>query len=49
MARDSSNVKRSERWLDQLLAWADSHPRMAWWLVIMAHVNLLLNIVGVFH
>lgn len=48
MARHDPDVKQ-ESWWSDLLEWADAHPRVAWWLVLIAHLNLLLNVVGAFN
>ena len=49
MTQDSSPVKGwfQRKILDPLLVWAECHPKVALWLIFVAHLNLLLNIIGV--
>ncbi len=49
MAPDKREVKQENTWWSDLLEWADAHPRVGWWLMVMANLNLILNIIGVFH
>ena len=50
MAPNDRNVKqdRTPAWLAAMCDWASAHPRTVLWLIFVAHLNLLLNILGVF-
>jgi hypothetical protein len=48
MTHKARNVKPHETLWSRMLCWMDAHPRLGWWLVIVAHANLLLNLLDVF-
>lgn len=35
--------------LEAFLHWIDCHPRTGWYLVVVASLNLILNVLDLFH
>lgn len=48
VAHDDREVKKNPLFR-RCLSWIDRHPRVGWYLCIVATCNLLLNLIEVFH